>query len=288
MDKQFPYDVTDELGEVKSYEELYPGIYFLSCIPKTDAGLCSEYYVIKKETAAISAGVKKMGRQLADNPDLLAYALEDVAGGQKIIEYESSKLRVMHGLPLPEGVTMRSLAMDGMEVNPEYFGVYPVPSRTPWGYTLRHKAIDNGVYWIETDQCCQILALGYIHHDELSDAAWNLGVQESRDKDEGLENTMGYLFFSQKASCVPIFELMQARSWWEQSGIIKRAALENAVWKYYPEYAAHYNLQETSGRHNMTGLLMSSLGECAELSANDAKMISISAEAGISFCTLME
>lgn len=288
MDKQFPYDVTDELGEVQSYEEVYPGIYFISCIPKGDGELCSEYYVIRKETTAISAGVRKMGRQLAGNPDLLAYALEDVAGGQKIIEYESSKLRVMRSLPLPEGVTLRSLAMDGMEVNPEYFGTYPVPSRTPWGYTLRHKAIDNGVYWIETDQCCQILALGYILHDELSDTARNLGVLESRDKEDGLENTMGYLFFSQKASCVPIFELMQARSWWEQSGIIKRAALENAVWKYYPEYAAHYNLQESSGRHDMTNLLMNSLGECVELSANDAKMISISAEAGVNFCTLME
>jgi len=288
MDKHFPYNVTDELGEVLFSEERCPGVYFISCTPKTDTGLPCEFYIIEKRANAISSEVKRMGRLLADNPDLLAYALEDVSGGQKIVEYEACKFCVMRGMPLPEGVTLQSLAMDGMETNPEYFGLYPIPYRTPWGYTLRHKVIDNGVYWIETDQCRRVLAICYTLHDELSDAVRELGVQERRDREEGLDNTMGYLFYPKESSCIPIFELMQARPHWESSGIIKPKALENAIWRYFPEYAANYNLQEASGQHDLAGLLLNDLKIPVDLTRSNEKMIAMSPDMDTEFCTLME
>lgn len=288
MDKRFPYDVTDELGEVQFCEEQCPGVYFISCTPKVNKGLCSEFYIIEKGTQAIPNEVKRMGRQLEHNPELLAYALEDVSGGQKIVAYEAGKFRIMHGLSLPEGISLNSIALDGMETNPEYFGTYPVPSRTPLGYTLRHKAIDNGVYWIETDQCRRVLAVCSILCDELSDAACALAVHERSDKEEGLTDTITYLFFTKEASCIPVYELMQARKHWWTSGIINRQALENAVWRSYPEYAASYNLQEAAGQHDMLGLLLNDLNIPADLTHSDEHMIAISPNADTEFCTLME
>ena len=285
MDKQFPFDVTGELGEVQFFEEECPGVYFLSCSPRDGARWCSEFYLVQKDARAIPDEVKRMGRQLADNPGLLAYALEDVSGGQKIVAYEAARFRAIHGLPLEEGVTLRSLAVDGMETNPEYFGTYPVPSRTPWGYTLRHRAIDNGVYWIETEQS-RVLAVCYILHDELSDFARRLATLERRDREEGLDETMGYLFFSRKSSCIPVFELMQARPQWTGSGKIRRDALENAIWQDYPDYAIHYNLQETAGQHDLPGLLLDN--SPAELARSDDQMIHMTPDAGTEFCTLME
>jgi hypothetical protein len=219
---------------------------------------------------------------------LLAYKIEDVTSGQKIIEYEVCKFHA-GAKPAPSDRTkLRQLAMDGMEVNPDYFGTYPVPFVTPWGHTLRHKSIDNGVYWIETDQCRRILALCYVLHDELSEAARKLAVQNSRDKELGLDHTMGYLFFTQEASCIPIFELMQARRHWESSGIINRIALENAIWLNYPAYATEYNIREATGQHDMTGLLFRSIGADVELNRLPEKMIAMSHEANVDFCTLME
>ena len=284
MDRQFPYDVTDELGEVQFCEEQCPGVYFISCIPKVNKGLCREFYIIEKGTQTIPGEVKRMGLQLAHTPELLAYALEDASGGQKIVAYEASKFRVMHGHPLPEGTTLRGIALDGMETNPEYFGTYPVPARTPLGYTLRHKAIDNGVYWIETDHCRRVLAVCSILQDELSAAACALAVQERGDQGEGL----AYLFFTKETSCIPVYELMQARRNWWASGIINKQALENAIWRGYPEYAASYNLQEIAGQHDMPGLLLNDLNIPAGLTHSDEHMIAISPDADTEFCTLME
>ena len=36
-----------------------------------------------------------------------------------------------------------------------------MPLHTPRGNTVRHKRLLNGVYWIETDQCRELLAVCY-------------------------------------------------------------------------------------------------------------------------------
>lgn len=277
MDGYFPYDVEAELGEIQFCSEECPGVYILSC--RQDEGPCREFYIVEEGIASmISSSVKKLGRRLVNCPALLAYELEDLSGGQKIVEYEANKYRAAHGLPLPEGVTLHSLALDGMELNPEYFGTFPVPWTTPWGRTLRHKAIQNGVYWLETERSRRVLTLCRILEDALSDAARKLAG------DGGGED---YLFFQEEASCIPIFELLPAYRQWETS-CINRKALENAIWRYYPEYAVEYNAQEAAGRHSLTGLFFRSLGSQVDLTAYDQRMIALSPDTGTVFCTLLD
>lgn len=86
-------------------------------------------------------------------------------------------------------------ALYGMEKHPEYFGEYPVPGITPRGYTVRHKKIINGVYWLETDHCEEMLAVCYpIWQADITVPEQNLGEQLEHDRMQGIENTFGYLF----------------------------------------------------------------------------------------------
>lgn len=277
MERRFPHDIEAELGEIQFFKEECPGVYILSC--RREGGLCHEFYIVEETAPMISAGAKNLGRRLRTCPNWLIYALEDISGGQKIVEYEAGRFRSAHGLPLPEGVTLHSLAMDGMELNPEYFGTFPVPTMTPWGPTLRHRTIDNGVYWLETQRENRVLALYSILHDTLSDAAGKLAERLDREED--------CWFFPERASCIPLFELMQIHRSWETSRIDRRA-LENAIWRCYPEYAAAYNAREAVGHHSLTGLVLRSLGEEAEISALEERMITLSPDAGTDFCTLLD
>lgn len=276
MDGFFPYDIEAELGEVQFFSEECPGVYVLSC--RQEEGPCREFFIVEETASMIPSRVKKLGQRLVNRPALLAYELEDLSGGQKIVEYEVSKYRAVHGLPLPEGVTLHSLALDGMELNPEYFGTFPVPWETPWGRTLRHKAIQNGVYWLETERSRRVLALCRILEDALSDAARELAEPGAGE---------GYLFFQEQASCIPLFELLPVHRQWETS-CINRKALENAIWRYYPEYAVEYNAQEAAGRHSLTGLLFRSLESQVDLTAYDQRMIALSPDTGTAFCTLLD
>lgn len=277
MERDFLQGIEAELGELRFCREECPGVYSLSC--RREGELCREYYLVRETAPMISAGAKKLGRRLRSCPGWLAYALEDLSGGQKIVEYEAGRFRSAHGLPLPEGVTLHSIAMDGMELNPEYFGTFPVPAVTPWGPTLRHRAIDNGVYWLETQRESRVLALHPLLRDTLSDAAGKLV--------EYLDGEGGFCFFPERASCIPVFELMQLHRHWEASSIHRRA-LENAIWRCYPEYAAAYNAREAVGGHSLTGLVLRSLGEEAETSALEEQMITLSPGAGTDFCTLLD
>ncbi len=42
---------------------------------------------------------------------------------------------------------------------------------------------------------------------------------------------------------------------------VDRAALMNAIWTYYPEYAILFNQAELCGKHDMLGNLLMALGE---------------------------
>lgn len=99
-------------------------------------------------------------------------------------------------LPIAEQAdSMYVAALYGMEKHPEYFGEYPVPGITPRGYTVRHKKIINGVYWLETDHCEEMLAVCYpIWQADITVPEQNLGEQLEHDRMQGIENTFGYLF----------------------------------------------------------------------------------------------
>ena len=144
-----------ELGEIYLCEEQCPGVYYLSILPTMGKG--GEYYAVLKD-APISQEARAMGRQLEGGP-VLVYPLEGEDGAWAAVDYEVLRYRTQHSLPLPEGKSLRAAALYGMEQCPDYFGTYPIPPMTPWGYTLRHRPLDNRIYWMETDQCVEVLAV---------------------------------------------------------------------------------------------------------------------------------
>ena len=163
----------------------------------------------------------------------------------------------------------------------EYFGTYPVPFSTPKGYTTRYWTLENGIYWVETDQCAEFLAVCYpVWSTELSDLAMQIGEQLEHDRIYGIHQTLGYIFFSSKVSCIPIYELMQTRSAWDGTAIDK-CALMNTIWRYIPEYAVLTNSWEQTGLNNIISTLLPQLDFDQERTAqNNNHMIAMFPDSG--------
>lgn len=264
-----------ELGEIYRWEEECPGVYYLAVL--LDAANAEEYYIVLGD-APISQEARAMGRPLQSAP-VLTYLLDSEDGAHTAVRYEVLKYLTAHGLPLPEGSSLRDAALFGMERRPDYFGAYPVPFLTPWGRTLRHRPLDNGVYWIETEQCLEVLALCYpVWDGELSEGLSELGQTLA------IEGEMGYLYLSKEAACVAVWELLHTRSELIDAGLIRKPELMNAIWRYQPGYALGYNAQEQAGLHDALGLLLYALGvEDRELEGSPEYMIAMDPEAGTDY-----
>ena len=264
-----------ELGEIYLWEEQCPGVYYLSILPTMGEG--GEYYAVLKD-APISQEARAMGRQLEGGP-VLVYPLEGEDGAWAAVDYEVLRYRTQHSLPLPEGKSLRVAALYGMEQCPDYFGTYPVPPMTPWGYTLRHRPLDNGIYWMETDQCVEVLAVCHpVWASELPEGLLAI-AKGLNDQDE-----MGYLYFSREDACVVIWEFLRTRSALVSTGLIRKSELMNAIWESHPEYAMGYNAQEQAGLNDTLGLLLYAMGvEDRELEGSLEHMISITPEAGTDY-----
>lgn len=264
-----------ELGDILRWEEECPGVYYLAVMPT--GGEPREFYVTL-EDAPISQELRAMGRRVEDS-HIRLFQFEAEDGAWAAVRYEILRYKTTHNLPLPNGEWLQDAALYGMEHCPDYFGTYPVSPVTPWGYTLRYRALDNGIYWIETDQCVEVLAVCFpVWDSELPD-----GVQAIAQKLEH-EGKMGYLYFTKQDSCVAIFELLRTRSELTELGLIRRAELMNAIWKYHPEYAMGYNVQEQAGLNDALGSLLYALGIAdRELEGSVAHAISLTPEAGTDF-----
>lgn len=271
-----------ELGQIRDWDELCPGVYFLNVAPHLDSeSPCSEYYLVL-DSAPISQEARALGQSLDGIPGLLYAINPPDEGGWTAITYELCKYRAAHGIPLPEGWSLADAAMEGMELCPSYFGAFPVPPRTPWGWTLRHKALDNGIYWIETSQYQTVLAIcNPIWSTEFSDGVTRAGKKLSYGEDdhEGLD----YLFFDYETSCTAIFELLKVRPQWLHSGLIRKTELMNAIWRYAPMYAAAYNAEEQAGLHDGLGILLQMLGEDENPHGSPEYMISLGSDAETDF-----
>ena len=77
----------------------------------------------------------------------------------------------------------------------------------------------------------------------------NQGEQLEYDQIHGIDNTLGYLFFSKQNSIIPLYELSLLHSEIEESGMVDVAALLNAICKFYPEYATIHNEEEAKFEH---------------------------------------
>ena len=160
----------------------------------------------------------------------------------------------------------------------------PVPAVTPWGYTTRHRALENRIYWIETDQCEEVLALCHpVWEIELSGGVLSHARQTDCDTEHGMDDTLGYQFFTKKESCVVIFELLRCRPEWLSGGRVDLPALMNAILEYWPEYALSHNFYEQSGLNDGAGLLLRALGIEAELDGSEDRMIALTPGAGTDF-----
>lgn len=264
-----------ELGEIRRWEEECPGVYYLAVLP--DTANAEEYYIVL-EDASISQEVRAMGRPLQSAP-VLTYRLDSEDGAYTAVKYEVLKYLTLHGLPLPEDSSLLDAALFGAERCPNYFGAYPVPLCTPWGRTLRHRPLDNGVYWIETEQCVEVLAVCYpVWDGELSEGLLEIGRKLEAEGD------MGYLYFLREAACVAVWELLRTRSELIDAGLIRKPELMNAIWRYQPGYALGYNAQEQAGLHDALGLLLYALGvEDRELKGSPEYMIAMDPETGTDF-----
>lgn len=279
--ENLPLDL-DELGMVTETDLVMPGVYD-AVLEQPETGLAIEAYVVLKSTTELSVSAKKFGTTTPEYPGLLIYSEDESGNTRYIVGYELLRYKILHQLPLTEVDNIRSIASTGAEMYPGYFGGYPVPFLTPWGYTTRNKIIANGVYWLETEQCRRGLAIAYPKYDDLSDEAGGL-AEQFQDGSERTNGEMpGYLFFAEADSCVPLFEL----AFWghdEQpySGI-NRAALMNAIYKFHPEYAAQHNMNEQAGLNDGMGLFLQILGNEVELESAPERLISLTEGAGTEF-----
>ena len=241
---------------------------------REDDLLSGEYYVVK-EKSAVPQAAKSYGQKISG---LRLFSITDGGEEYKIIQYEVAKYRAQNNLPPDE--PLRATAFFAAQSFPEYFGAFPVPLHTPRGVTLRHWILDNGIYWLETDQCEKVLAVSYpVWSTELSDLTASLGEQTEYDKAHDIEETLGYIFFPAKVSCIPLRELIRTRPEWTGT-LIDKPALMNAIWKVAPEYAALMNCQEQSGRNDLFSALLAEAGVQVEPNISMDNMIGIFSDAG--------
>lgn len=267
-----------ELGKIENIEPVCPGAYYLSA-EQEDEPIAHEYYLVG-EDSVIFHSVKAYGQQMQG---FKLFPMNDPASGWKIAEYEIYKYLQKNHLPLPQGVSLHENAVYAAEYHPEFFGSYPVPIQTPRGFTLQYHVFENGIYWIETSQCEEVLAVCYpIWTAELSTFAGNLGEQTDYDRLSDIHKTMGYLFFSRENCPIPIFELLRTRPHWN-GRLVYIPALMNAIWKYIPEYALAINIQEQSGMNDFAAGLLREFNIKVTPHSSPEHMVSIFPDIGEDF-----
>ena len=270
-------NLENELGEILITGEKAPGIYYLT-VQQDGASFAEEYYAVA-DTSIISRQAKEYGKRISD---WWLFSMQDDASGWRIIDYELGKYRVKNHLPQEQ--TLHDIALDAAEYHPEYFGAYPVPLHTPRGYTTRHWTLANGIYWLETDLCEEVLAVCYpLWTAELSTAVEWLGEQTEHDKAQGIHKTLGYIFFPAQISCIPIYELMQTRMEVWSGTVIDKPALMNAIWRDAPEYAVMMNRQEQTGINDLSAMLLRDFDIAAGPRILPDRMIAISADTGVNY-----
>lgn len=281
--ENLPLDL-EELGLVTEADLVMPGVYN-AVLENPETGLAAEAFIVLKSTPVVSDMAKSYGKAVPIHPELLVYQEDRVANTRYIIGYELFRYRILHGLPLPEGENIRSIAAIGAEKYPGYFGACPVPYLTPWGCTTRHKVIANGLCWLETELCQRGLAVAYPKFDDLSDGARGLAEQFDDRSAHTNGQVPGYLFFREADGCVPLFELISETPKGQLTCEINRAALMNAVYHYHPKYAAQHNFMEQTGRNDGLGLFLHTQGIDAELKSSPKRILSLVPQAGMEFIT---
>ena len=82
-----------------------------------------------------------------------------------------------------------------------------------------------------------------VWNGDISEGTEELGEQTQQDREQGIENTYGYLFFPWGISCIPLFELIWNNPEHQENKTINFSALKNVIWEKYPDYALKNNLE---------------------------------------------
>lgn len=278
------------IGTITKVTFYEPGIYHVT------ASRCSgekpihgEYYVVDNSCTIISAQAKVYGVPVGEAPELLLFQAEKEKGGYRVIEFEMAKYRIKGGRPLEDLEPPHITAVYGAEDYPEYYGAYPAPTSTPFGYMLRYKVVGNGIFWIETDEEQYTLALCYpIWNDdvEISDTAREFGVLTEYDQEKGIGTTFGYMFFSEVDSCIPLFEILRTHPEWKEAEDFSIPALMNAIWTHHTGYAVLENSLVQQGAEDFLYMLLSAIqpeGDLPEPTISIEDMISYCPDVGTKF-----
>jgi len=199
MPQNLPCGLPDDIGKIVKAEPECPGVWY--AVIETDGFPAAEYYIVARDADGVSDEAKAYGKPLPHHPKLLAYSLDDPRSGAGILRYEILRRRVQNRLPLPEGETLLSAAVFGMENYPDYFGSWPAPRMTPRGFTTRWRERRPGVFTIETDRGETLLAVCCpLWTSCLPEPIRRLAEQTDFDRAHGIGSTLGYLFFPEAAA----------------------------------------------------------------------------------------
>ena len=247
-----PFDLTAELGEIVAAELKSPGVYYIGAKKEGEIPHYPEVYVVTADAPAISEKAWAYGQEFPGHPDLRIYDILQPGSGRHIIDFEMFRYQKKYHLPEIENEdSLYIAAIYGAEEHPDYFGAFPVPLLTPRGYTVRHRTILNGVYWLETDRCEEMLAVCYpTWQADITTPEQDLGEQLAYDRMRGINNTLGYLFFPKQGSPIPLYELSQLHPEVAESGVVNMTALLNAICEFYPEYSAIHNEGEPESQRS--------------------------------------
>ena len=244
---QFPAAVEKQYGKIHDAEDLGAGVYYISTYLPEDRYAGGEYFLATADSPAISDAAHAYGILLPTNPVTYLYSCEDYfEKGRWVVSYELHKYLTDQGIPLPDGESLQNDVARGMEVCPEHFGEFPIPTETPWGAPVQADKVGNGVFWLKTEQEGWVLSVACPVYDDI-----NLDVQKrSLTMQVGLTkwagNTCPYQFYPYCASCLLLLELIEfTNPGW--AGKFSMPAIKNAILESFPEYAEWYN-QNTSSQ----------------------------------------
>ncbi len=274
----------DSFGWVEDAETLLPGVFEAVLRPWNSEAPCRAYVVLR-DAAAISGEAKRHGQTFPGYPDLLFYWVGGETNTHYIVLYEMYRYKILHEPSSTSAAgagparLMWEAAAYGAEFNPAYFGGYQAPFLTPWGLTLRNKVIANGIFWLETEQCRQGMAVALPLTDGLSDEAMSLACTIDGDG----WHSPACFFFSKTDSCVALYELLPRFSKGSLRTLINRPALENAILEYHPKYAERFNKNRWRDAQDTTDYSVLSHGKHAAMRRFTEEKIRFSPDAGTDY-----
>lgn len=280
--EQLPFDLEDDIGEIRYAEKICPGVYYVSA-RDFETYLPQEYYVVYTSEALISDQVRSYGKQTKNDPLVLLYHIGGEGDFDSVIKYEIKRCLAKNNLPPLDDEDVHTTAYYGMEKNPEYFGDYPAPMQTPRGITTRYKRLGPGVFALETDRFERMVAVCYpVWKVDLRAETQKAGEQTEYDQKKGIDNTLGFLFFPEEVGCVVLFELWR---WYRLvfPDTIDHAALMKAIWTYQPDYAAQFNLLEQVGVNDVGARFLQQLGADVEPEGRAENLIRLNPDAGTDY-----